>query len=58
MAVGVELDLSLGPSLASCVARILEQVVVVVLVVVCFLKRSQSFYICCHFDGEKMHLCC
>lgn len=58
MAVGVELDLSLGLPLASCVARILEQVVVVVLVVVCFLKRSQSFQICCHSDGERLHLRC
>lgn len=58
MAVGVELDLSLGSPLPSCVTRVLEQVVVVVLVVVRFLKRSQSLQIRCHFDSYKIHTCC
>lgn len=58
MAVRVELDLSLGSPFASCVARVVEQIVVVVLVVVRLLKRSQSFHIRRHLgSGWKEHFC-
>ena len=54
MAVRVQLDLSLGSPFAARVARVLEQVVVVVLVVKCLLERNKAFHVCRHLETE----CC
>lgn len=53
MAVGVELDLSLGSSFPPGVARVLTKVVVLILIVEGLLERSQYFNICRHYFEEK-----
>ena len=54
MAVRVQLDLSLGSPFPARVARVFEQVVVVVLVVKRLLERNKAFHICRHLETE----CC
>lgn len=53
MAVRVQLDLPLGSALAAGVAGVFVQVVVVVLIVVGLLERSQSFHISRHLETRN-----
>lgn len=53
MAVSVQFDLLLGAPFASGVARIIDQVVIIVLVVISLLEGSQSFHVCRHLETEK-----
>lgn len=53
MAVCVHLHFSLASPFATGMARVLEQIVVVVLVVASFLKRQESFHVCRHLDRDR-----
>lgn len=52
MAVCVQLDFSLGSPFATSMARVFIQIIVVILIVICFLERNKSFHVCRHLETE------
>lgn len=52
MAVSVQLDLLLGPPFATGMARVFQQVIIVILIVICLLERNKSFHVCRHLETE------
>lgn len=56
MAVCVQLDLSLGSAFATGMARVLEQIIIVVLIVIGFFERNKSFHVCRHLETESSSL--
>lgn len=53
MAVCVQLDLSLGSSFPTSMARVFTQIIIVVLIVIRFLETNESFHICRHLETER-----